>query len=128
MRFMNHHQDAPQPGNWGAFRIMFLQYPSDPITFFSPESAWRQPDWMLNPRGPDVSPELRWFPIVTMLQIAADMMVGTAPTGFGHEYAPVDYLEAWRVLSEPDGWSEADLARLRQHFKEPRPEAEEGGD
>lgn len=49
---------------------------------------------MRGPRGPDVSPDLRWFPIVTMLQLAADMMLGTAPQGFGHEYGPVDYRHA----------------------------------
>jgi len=117
MRFMNQHQTTPQGGAWGAFRIVFLQYASDPITFFSPHSAWRQPDWMDHPRGPDVSPELRWFPVVTMLQIAADMVVGTAPTGFGHEYDPADYLEAWQMLSDPSGWNDADLARLREHLQ-----------
>lgn len=117
MRFMNHHHAPPQGGAWGSFRIMFLQHASDPIVFFSPQSAWRQPDWMLHPRGPDVSPELRWFPVVTMLQIAADMMVGTAPSGFGHEYAPADYLEAWRTLSEPADWPEPELARLRKHLQ-----------
>jgi len=125
MRFMNHHQAPPQGGAWGSFRIIFLQYASDPIVFFSPQSAWRQPDWMLHPRGPDVSPELRWFPVVTMLQTAADMMVGTSPSGFGHEYAPADYLEAWRALSEPAGWTEAELARLRDRLQAPGKKIEE---
>lgn len=118
IRFMNHQDSAPQSDGWGSFRIMFLQYPSDPITFFSPRSAWRQPAWMDHPRGPDVSPELRWFPVVTMLQVAADMMVGTAPTGFGHEYAPADYLEAWRALSDPPDWNESEFTRLRDHLKQ----------
>jgi uncharacterized membrane protein len=86
------HEPGPGLGRgaaeWGDFRIAFLQYASDPITFFSTGAAWREPDWMREPRGPDVSSDLRWFPMVTMLQLAADMMVGTAPTGFGHEYAP----------------------------------------
>lgn len=120
MRFMNDHEGPPQGDGWGSFRILFLQYPSDPITFFNASSAWRQPDWMLHPRGPGVSPELRWFPVVTMLQIAADMMVGTAPTGFGHEYDPADYLEAWRALTEPAGWSAPELVRLREHLQKPR--------
>ena len=72
---------------------------------------------MQQPRGPDVSPDLRWFPVVTMLQLAADMMVGTAPKGFGHEYAPVDYLDAWFALTEPEGWSEAEFERLRALFE-----------
>ena len=59
--------------------MLFLQQASDPITFFSFESAWREPEWMRAPRGPDVSPDLRWFPVVTMLQLAADMALGSAP-------------------------------------------------
>jgi uncharacterized membrane protein len=72
---------------------------------------------MREPRGPDVSPDLRWFPVVTMLQLAADIMVGTAPTGFGHEYAPAHYIDAWFALTEPGGWSEAELERLRDRFE-----------
>ena len=117
VRFMNQHQglDRGQAG-WGNFRIAFLQYASDPITFFSTAAAWREPDWMREPRGPDVSPDLRWFPLVTMLQLAADMMVGTAPSGFGHEYDPTDYIDAWLALTEPEGWSEDELSRLRDQF------------
>ncbi len=102
---------------WGAFRIAFLQYASDPVTFFSPQAAWREPAWMREPRGPDVSPDLRWFPLVTMLQLAADMMVGTAPPGYGHEYAARDYIDAWLALAEPEGWSEAEVDRLKALFE-----------
>ncbi|MEE4637244.1 MAG: alpha/beta-hydrolase family protein, partial [Wenzhouxiangella sp.] len=117
VRFMNQYVDPDRhAGDWGQFRMVFLQHGSDPIVFFSPGSAWREPAWMQAPRAPDVSPDLRWFPIVTMLQLAADMMVGTAPPGFGHEYAPADYLAAWHALMEPSGWTEAGLARLEQHL------------
>jgi uncharacterized membrane protein len=111
---------GPEKGTaeWGRFRIVFLQYASDPITFFSPRTAWRAPDWMRPPRGPDVSPKLRWFPVVTMLQLAADMVVGTAPKGFGHEYAAAHYIDAWMALTEPEGWSGLELARLRALFEE----------
>lgn len=101
---------------WGKYRIAFLQHPSDPITFFEPEMAWRAPAWMRAPRGPDVSRELRWFPVVTMLQVAVDMMVGTAPPGFGHNFAPSEYIDAWLALTEPEGWSEPELRRLRARF------------
>ena len=36
--------------------------PSDPVTFFDYASWYHRPDWMRAPRGPDVSPELRWYP------------------------------------------------------------------
>lgn len=121
VRFMN--QGGGMPGStapWGSFRILFLQYASDPITFFDPHSTWRAPDWMREPRGPDVSSELGWFPVVTLLQLAADMMVGTAPPGFGHQYAASDYIEAWRALTEPPGWTEAELDRLRVELRNGR--------
>lgn len=118
IRFMNQEQGLDRgSAEWGAFRIAFLQYASDPITFFSTGSAWFEPEWMREPRGPDVSPDLRWFPIVTMMQLAADMVVGTAPTGFGHEYAPEHYIDAWLALTEPEGWSESEIARLKALFK-----------
>lgn len=118
VRFMNQTKGLERgTAKWGKFRIAFLQYASDPITFFSPQTALRAPDWMREPRGPDVSPGLRWFPIVTMLQLAADMMVGTAPKGFGHEYAATHYIDAWLALTEPAGWRDSELTRLRTLFE-----------
>jgi uncharacterized membrane protein len=118
IRFMNQEHGLDRgAAEWGAFRIAFLQYASDPITFFSPDIAWFEPDWMRAPRGPDVSPDLRWFPIVTMLQLAADMVVGTAPKGFGHEYAPEHYIDAWLALTEPAGWTASDVERLKDFFR-----------
>jgi len=117
VRFMNQDQGLDRgSAEWGNFRIAFLQYASDPITFFSSAATFREPAWMREPRGPDVAPNLRWFPVVTMLQLAADMMVGTAPSGYGHEYAPAHYIDAWFALTEPLGWNEADLNRLRELF------------
>jgi uncharacterized membrane protein len=52
-----------------------------------------------------------------MLQLAIDMAVGTAPEGFGHTIAATDYIEAWLALTEPPGWDEAGLARLRKLFE-----------
>jgi uncharacterized membrane protein len=119
VRFANQHQRLDRgAAPWGKFRIAFLQYASDPITFFSSDAAWREPEWMRAPRGPDVSPDLRWFPVVTMLQLAADMVVGSTPRGFGHEYAASDYIDAWYALTEPPGWTESELARLREHFEQ----------
>ncbi|MEX1198631.1 MAG: alpha/beta-hydrolase family protein [Pseudohongiellaceae bacterium] len=100
--------------DWGSFRIAFLQYASDPVTFFDPRTFYREPDWMAGERAPDVSDDLRWFPIVTGLQLAADMAFGTAPEGYGHQYAPEHYHDAWLALTGPGGWSDASLQRLRE--------------
>lgn len=118
VRFANQQGVQNLEGTWGHFRILFLQHASDPIVFFDPSMMWREPDWMRHPRGSDVTGDLRWYPWVTMLQVAADMMVGTAPTGFGHQYAATDYLDAWVALTEPEGWSAEELQRLRYFFDE----------
>ena len=52
-----------------------------------------------------------------MLQLAADMGLGTAPQGFGHEFAPSDYIDAWIELTEPDGWSASEIERLKKLFE-----------
>lgn len=102
---------------WGPLRIAYLQYASDPVTFFDPRMLWRAPEWLEPPRGHDVSPSLRWIPVVTMLQVAADMQSGSiTPVGHGHNYAPEDYIDAWIALTEPAGWTKADVRRLKALF------------
>lgn len=103
----------PHVRPWGPMRIVYLQYASDPITFFDVKSWYREPDWMREPRGPDVSPNLRWFPIVTMLQLLVDTMASTtAPVGHGHVYAPSDYLEAWIETTDPPALDPVTRERL----------------
>lgn len=115
VRFMNQHQMPHERNPWGPLRIVYLQYASDPITFFSPSILWRQPDWMRGPRGPDVIAEFRWLPLVTFLQTGFDVMTATAtPRGFGHVYAGQDYLQGWIALLSPEGWDDEGLLRLRQ--------------
>jgi uncharacterized membrane protein len=100
---------------WGPFRIAVLHYGSDPMTFFSASTLYRQPAWLAEPRAPDVSSALRWYPVVTMLQLSADMAVAnTAPPGVGHNFAAVHYASAWLALMEPKGWSPPDLQRLNE--------------
>jgi uncharacterized membrane protein len=99
---------------WGPMRIVFLQYPSDPILFFETTSWWRPPSWMEQPRGPDVAQEIRWMPVVTFVQQICDMMTATTtPRGVGHVYAAAHYLDGWIAVTKPEGWNEESLARLR---------------
>lgn len=117
VRFLNQTEmpDAGKP--WGPLRIVYLQYASDAIVFFSPSILWRKPDWMAAPRGPDVIDELQWLPVVTFLQIGFDVMTATTtPSGHGHVYAAEDYLEGWLALLSPEGWDGAGLDRLRATF------------
>jgi uncharacterized membrane protein len=118
IRFANQRTDLDlHHSPWGPMRIAFLQYATDPVTFFEPGMAWRAPEWLQPPRSPDVTPDLRWIPAVTVLQVAADMRAGdVTPVGHGHNYAPEDYIDAWIALTEPAGWSEAETRRLKALF------------
>jgi uncharacterized membrane protein len=118
IRFMNQGGGTTRPhAPWGPTRIVYLQYASDAITFFDYRDLYRQPDWMASSRGPDVVPELRWYPVVTMLQLALDMAVATTtPIGYGHVYAPEHYVNAWIEVLGIEGWTPDDIARLKRHL------------
>ena len=116
IRFSNQNGDlADAPAPWGPLRVVYLQYPSDPIVFFEPAMLYRRPAWLEGPRAPDVSPQLNWFPVVTFLQLALDMALSqTSPIGFGHVYAPQDYLDGWVAVTDAPGWTSDELAELRR--------------
>ncbi|MET4797495.1 putative membrane protein [Bradyrhizobium sp. LB11.1] len=118
VRFMNQNGPTVPPDTpWGPMRVVYLQYASDAITFFAYRDAYRPPAWMSAPRGPDVSPELRWYPIITMLQLALDMAVANGtPMGFGHVYAPEHYVDAWVAVTDVHDWSDDALTRLKSHL------------
>ncbi|WP_271619645.1 alpha/beta hydrolase [Bradyrhizobium sp. CCBAU 51745] len=118
VRFMNQNGPTVPPDRpWGAMRVVYLQYASDAITFFAYRDAYQAPAWMNAPRGPDVAQELRWYPIVTMLQLALDMAVAThTPMGFGHVYAPEHYVDAWVAVTDVNDWSAEALAKLKSHL------------
>ncbi|WP_354032181.1 alpha/beta-hydrolase family protein [Bradyrhizobium sp. S3.2.6] len=118
VRFINQNgPTVPADAPWGPMRVVYLQYASDAITFFAYRDAYHPPAWMNAPRGPDVSPELRWYPIVTMLQLALDMAVATnTPMGFGHVYAPEHYVDAWVAVTDVNDWSADALAKLKEQL------------
>jgi uncharacterized membrane protein len=117
VRFMNQNgPTVPADAPWGPMRVVYLQYASDPIVFFDYRDAYQRPAWMNAPRGPDVSPDLRWYPVVTMLQLALDMGVATStPMGYGHVYAPEHYVDAWAAVTDVH-WSPEELARLKDYL------------
>lgn len=128
VRFMNQYGSTVPPDTpWGPMRIVYLQYASDAISFFDYRDAYRAPAWMNAPRGSDVSPALRWYPIVTMLQLALDMAVANgAPMGFGHVYAPEHYVDAWVAVTDVRDWSSEALVRLKSHLATAARKAAEG--
>ena len=122
IRFPNQNSFSVPPGTpWGPTRIAYLQYASDAIAFFDYRIFYHELAGLRLPRGPDVSAELRWYPVVTMLQLLFDTMLATGtPIGYGHVYAPKDYIDAWVAVTDPQGWSAADLDRLKQYFRPSR--------
>ncbi|BDU16733.1 alpha/beta hydrolase [Lysobacter auxotrophicus] len=113
VRFMNQHgSPVPADAPWGPMRVIYLQYASDAITFFDHRDVFSAPAW-LHPRGPDVAPQMRWYPVVSTMQLVLDMMLADdAPMGFGHVFAPSHYVAAWRQVAGIQDWSAPDIARL----------------
>lgn len=106
--------DAP----WGPMRFVFLQYGSDPIVFFDWSLAWSRPDWLEDDRAPDLSPQMRWIPIVTLFQVGLDMAVALGALGHGHDYVARHYVPAWVETLGPEGWTAGDTARLVHHLRD----------
>ncbi len=100
-------------GGWGPVRVLYLQYPSDPIVFFEQNMWFRKPDWMGPPRAADVSPGLNWMPAISFIQVIFDMMTATTvPKGRGHVYSAADYARGWQALTGPQGIGEAEMKKL----------------
>jgi uncharacterized membrane protein len=128
VRFTNQSNALALPDSrWGPVRIVYLQYASDPVTFFDFRSLYRPPDWLGVPRGPDVSPEFRWYPVVTFLQLLGDMAAFTnAPPGYGHTFNSANYIDAWIEVADVQGWPPEQIARLKQHLKQIASTQEQG--
>lgn len=120
VRFMN--QDGTPEGNtapWGNLRFVYLQYGSDAITFFDKSLFYQEADWMKAPRAHDVSPLLRWYPVVSMLQLLVDMPLSdSVPMGYGHVYAPEHYLNAWLEVTGVEGWGGEKVEALKALLKQ----------
>jgi uncharacterized membrane protein len=98
---------------WSTPRVVYLQHASDPITWWSPDLLFSEPDWLKERRGYDVSPEMNWIPVITFLQVSADMAVAVdVPDGHGHRYVK-DVVNAWAAVTQPPGWTPEKTEKLR---------------
>jgi uncharacterized membrane protein len=94
--------------------VVYLQHPSDPIVWWSPNLMLSRPDWLEEERGDDVLPSTRWYPFVTFWQVTADMAFSTGvPGGHGHNYG-TQPVKAWAVIAAPAGWTDARTEALEQ--------------
>lgn len=113
-RFVARQQNLGRPdAPWGNPRVVYLQHASDPIAWWTPRLLFSQPDWLEERRGYDVLPETHWIPLVTFLQVSADMAVAVdVPDGHGHRYV-ADVADAWAAVLSPPDWTPEKTAKLR---------------
>ncbi|KUI46587.1 hypothetical protein AU198_03090 [Mycobacterium sp. GA-1199] len=98
---------------WVGTRVLFLQHPSDPIVWWSTDLLSTRPDWLREPPGIDRTASMRWYPIVTFGQVAADMTnASSVPGGHGHNYGDL-VLDGWAAVAPPPGWTPEDTERIR---------------
>ncbi|MFB7579168.1 alpha/beta hydrolase [Streptomyces hydrogenans] len=101
---------------WEHPRVVYLQNASDPVVWWSPGLLLDRPRWLSRPLGPDITPEIRWFPFVTFWQTSVDMAVSygvDAP--HGHRYG-AGAVDGWAAVVPPEGWTDADTTRLRAYI------------
>ena len=110
VRFVSRPGDLARPETlWDYPRVVYLQHASDPIAWWSPDLLFAKPDWLREKRGYDVLPQTRWIPVVTFLQVSADMAVAQkVPPGHGHDVA-----DGWAAVLSPPGWAPDKTKRLR---------------
>jgi uncharacterized membrane protein len=114
VRFVARPSDLGRPDKpWGSPRVVYLQHASDPIAWWNPDLLFHKPDWLIEPRGYDVLQQMNWIPVVTFLQVSADMAVAVdVPSGHGHHYV-LDVANAWAAVLQPPGWTPQKTPRLR---------------
>lgn len=114
VRFVARPDDLqrPHPGTDSPL-VVYLQHASDPIAWWNPDVLFHRPDWLAEPAGYDVLPNVRWIPVITFLQVSADMAVSVdVPAGHGHHYGP-NVADAWAAILSPPGWTPEKTAKLR---------------
>lgn len=114
IRFAADAADLARPGpEWRSPRIAYLQHASDPIVWWSTDLIFSRPDWLSEPRGVDVSPRMRWAPLVTFWQVAADLTNAQGVRdGHGHRYGSL-VMDAWAAVAHPPGWNPELAERVR---------------
>ncbi|WP_439951679.1 alpha/beta hydrolase [Nocardia coubleae] len=99
VRFADDATDFDSPEVWREPRIAYLQHPSDPIVWWSADLIFTRPDWLREPRGDDVSTQMRWAPFVTFWQVTADLTNAQGVSdGHGHRYGSL-VLDGWLAVT-----------------------------
>ncbi|WP_194892885.1 alpha/beta hydrolase [Catenulispora pinisilvae] len=102
----------PSSAPWDHPRVVFLQNASDPVVWWTPDLLTDKPAWASPPLGPDVSPQLRYYPIVSFWQTTVDLVVSFGmPPQHGHSYG-TGACVGWAAVLPPPGWTAADTENL----------------
>ncbi len=102
---------------WQDKRIVYLANSSDPVGWFSVRTLYSRPEFLNDPRGPDVSPSMHWIPVVTFWQQLLDLQFASgAPSGHGHRYG-LNVVDGWAGVINPDGWTGQQTQRLREYLQ-----------
>jgi uncharacterized membrane protein len=88
--------------------IIYLVHPSDPIVAWTANhAAW------LDPRGPDVSPHVVAWPVVSGWQATFDQFnANGVPAGHGHVYDET-VVTAWSEIVGPPSLPDAEVEAIR---------------
>ena len=94
-------------------KVVYMQNSTDPVIWCDPRLLWEKPDWLRH-RGPDVTPDMHWYPVVTFWQTSVDLLFANkAPIGRGHVYKS-GTVDGWAAVAPPPGWTVGDTIRLRE--------------
>lgn len=109
---LDHDLYGRELGPWHFPRTVIAQHASDPVVWYSAHLVLKEPDWLRERAGLDVSPSMRYTPVATYLQVMTDLPIaGTAPAGHGHTYHR-ELVDIWyRVLGY-------DMEQLRGNLPE----------
>lgn len=114
VHFATSSADIAKQQGWQPPRVLYVQHASDPIVWFDFGLLVHRPDWLKEKRGPDVSPDMHWYPVVTFLQVAVDQFRSTSvPVGHGHNYSD-DVVAGWAAVTQPPNWTAAKSHTLQQ--------------
>lgn len=106
VRFAAKAGDLKKPDtSWQKPRVVYMQHASDPVVWWNFDVLLSKPDWLKEPRGPDVSPDVQWYPFVTFAQLTLNQLSATTvPNGHGHNYGD-STVGAWTALATPPDWA-----------------------
>ncbi|WP_235204503.1 alpha/beta hydrolase [Nocardia otitidiscaviarum] len=118
VRFAADAADLARPSTeWRQPRIAYLMHASDPIVWWSTDLILSQPDWLSEPRGSDVSSQMRWWPFVTFWQVAADLTNAQGVSdGHGHRYGSL-VLDGWEAIAAPPDWNPELREKIRTQIE-----------